>query len=336
MKDLIDARLAGGLPLLFEVADVERARPRGTRRASASARRRARTSCDCDVDRRLRRLPRRLPPRDPGRRADRAATREYPFGWLGILAEVAAVRRRADLRLPRARLRAPSACARPRSAASTCRSTRTTTSRNWPDERIWEELHLRLAHDDGWRSSEGPIIEKGITPMRCFVVEPMQHGRLYLAGDAAHIVPPTGAKGLNLAVADVRVLARGARPRATRRRRPTRWTRYSDTCLRRVWRVAALLVVDDLHAAPLPGRRRVRGSGSSARSSTTSPARARPRRRWPRTTRSRSHDRADRRRPVCARAVGAGGRDRAAQRRARPAYPPTTFPSTTRPAIQRR
>src|SRR5207344_3590152 len=78
---------------------------------------------------------------------------------------------------------------------------------NWPDARIWEELHARLAGDDGWRLTEGRIFQKSVIAMRSFVVEPMQHGQLFLAGDAAHIVPPTGAKGLNLAVADVRVLA---------------------------------------------------------------------------------------------------------------------------------
>jgi p-hydroxybenzoate 3-monooxygenase len=106
----------------------------------------------------------------------------------------------------------------------------------WPDERIWQELHTRFGTDDGWELGEGPIIEKGITPMRSFVVEPMQWGRLFLAGDAAHIVPPTGAKGLNLAVHDVGVLASAL----------IEWYRsgdragldaYSETCLRRVWRV---------------------------------------------------------------------------------------------------
>src|SRR5439155_13405222 len=77
---------------------------------------------------------------------------------------------------------------------------------DWPDERIWEELQLRSALD-GWTLDEGRVLEKGITGMRSFVVEPMRYGRLFLAGDAAHIVPPTGAKGLNLAIADVRVLA---------------------------------------------------------------------------------------------------------------------------------
>ncbi len=107
---------------------------------------------------------------------------------------------------------------------------------NWPDARIWEELHARLATNDGWKLREGPILEKNITELRSFVVEPMQHGRLYLAGDAAHIVPPTGAKGMNLAIADASVLARAL----------ARWYHdgdgslleaYSDTCLRRVWRV---------------------------------------------------------------------------------------------------
>ena len=77
----------------------------------------------------------------------------------------------------------------------------------WPDERIWTELRERLGTTDGWQPNEGPILQKGVTGMRSFVVEPMRHGRLFLAGDAAHIVPPTGAKGLNLAMADVSLLA---------------------------------------------------------------------------------------------------------------------------------
>ena len=81
----------------------------------------------------------------------------------------------------------------------------------WPDARIWEELHRRLRTAAGDTVHEGTVLEKGVTGMRSFVAEPMRHGRLFLAGDAAHIVPPTGAKGMNLAVADVRVLSRGAR-----------------------------------------------------------------------------------------------------------------------------
>jgi p-hydroxybenzoate 3-monooxygenase len=101
----------------------------------------------------------------------------------------------------------------------------------WEEARVWEELRTRLALDVG----AGPIVEKGVTPMRSFVVEPMQHGRLFLAGDAAHIVPPTGAKGLNLAVADVRVLA-GALEDLLARGDGAALRAYSETCLRRVWR----------------------------------------------------------------------------------------------------
>ncbi|MGA7920806.1 MAG: FAD-dependent monooxygenase, partial [Candidatus Acidiferrales bacterium] len=107
---------------------------------------------------------------------------------------------------------------------------------NWPDQRIWRELHTRLESDEGWELSEGPIIQKGITGMRSFVVEPMQCGKLFLAGDAAHIVPPTGAKGLNLAVADVRVLARALSEFYANGRRDL-LENYSQTCLRRVWKV---------------------------------------------------------------------------------------------------
>jgi p-hydroxybenzoate 3-monooxygenase len=120
----------------------------------------------------------------------------------------------------------------------------------WPDERIWEELQTRLGVD-GWTLHEGPILEKGVTPMRSFVVEPMQWRRLYLAGDAAHIVPPTGAKGLNLAVRDVAALAEAL----------VAWYRdghvalleaYSETCLRRVWRAEhfSWWMTTMLHRAP--------------------------------------------------------------------------------------
>ena len=107
---------------------------------------------------------------------------------------------------------------------------------NWPDGRIWEELHIRTATRDGWAPAQGPIIQKGVTGMRSFVVEPMQHGRLFLAGDAAHIVPPTGAKGLNLAVADVAVLARGLADYYKSGQRDL-LDRYSEICLRRIWKV---------------------------------------------------------------------------------------------------
>jgi p-hydroxybenzoate 3-monooxygenase len=106
---------------------------------------------------------------------------------------------------------------------------------NWPDDRIWRELELRLGVDESIRLEEGPILQKGVTPMRSLVVEPMQYGRLFLAGDAAHIVPPTGAKGMNLAVADVRVLSR-ALASFYKSGRTDLLAQYSETCLRRVWR----------------------------------------------------------------------------------------------------
>jgi p-hydroxybenzoate 3-monooxygenase len=107
---------------------------------------------------------------------------------------------------------------------------------DWPDQRIWDELATRLGHgQDGWKLTPGPITDKSVLPMRSYVQTPMRHGRLFLAGDAAHIVPPTGAKGLNLAIADVALLSRAL----------TAWLRennagpagsYSDDALRRVWR----------------------------------------------------------------------------------------------------
>jgi p-hydroxybenzoate 3-monooxygenase len=104
----------------------------------------------------------------------------------------------------------------------------------WPDERIWEELQARLA-SPGWQVNEGPIMDKALTPMRTLVCEPMQYGRLFLLGDAAHIVPPTGAKGLNLAVNDARLLAAALADRY-RDGSDARLERYSETALRRVWR----------------------------------------------------------------------------------------------------
>jgi len=105
---------------------------------------------------------------------------------------------------------------------------------DWSDDRIWSELHLRLSTEDGFVFRDGPIVQKDVIGMRSYVLEPMRNGRLFLAGDAAHIVPPTGAKGLNLAVADVFVLARALSERY-RTGREDRLARYSETCLRRAW-----------------------------------------------------------------------------------------------------
>jgi p-hydroxybenzoate 3-monooxygenase len=106
---------------------------------------------------------------------------------------------------------------------------------NWPDQRVWEELQARVA-GDGFRLKEGPIAQKGVIPMRSYVCEPMRHGRLFLAGDAAHTVPPTGAKGLNLAVADVNLLARALGEHYAQPGRVDLLEAYSATALRRVWR----------------------------------------------------------------------------------------------------
>ena len=106
---------------------------------------------------------------------------------------------------------------------------------NWPDDRVWSELRFRLADTDGFTLAEGAVLDKGIAPMRSFVASPMQHGRLFLAGDAAHIVPPTGAKGMNLAVADVRLLARALAGYYADRREDL-LAAYTDTALNRVWR----------------------------------------------------------------------------------------------------
>ena len=107
---------------------------------------------------------------------------------------------------------------------------------NWSDDRIWSELRIRMATNDGWALPDGPITQKSITPMRSFVAEPMRHGKLFLLGDAAHIVPPTGAKGLNLAIADVRVLA-DALAKFYRHGQTGLLDRFSETCLRRIWKV---------------------------------------------------------------------------------------------------
>jgi p-hydroxybenzoate 3-monooxygenase len=122
---------------------------------------------------------------------------------------------------------------------------------DWPDDRIWDELETRFALDADWTLQRGPITEKSITPMRSFVAEPMRHGRLFLAGDAAHIVPPTGAKGLNLAAADVTLLAT-ALIRWHEHKDDTELNAYSETALRRVWRAEhfSYMMTSMLHTAP--------------------------------------------------------------------------------------
>jgi p-hydroxybenzoate 3-monooxygenase len=231
VKDLIAARLDFGGPLLFEVDDVRveeieteaprlRFRHDGEERTLACA-----MIAGCDG---FHGVCRDAVP-------DGVLSfheREWPFAWLGILAEAAP----SSDELIYAHHERGFALQSMRSPEVTRLYLQCDPADElgaWPDERIWAELQLRLASGD-FRLNEGPIFERGITPMRSFVTEPMQHGRLFLAGDAVHIVPPTGAKGLNLAVADVHVLAQALE----------RWfadgddaglRAYSDTCLRRVW-----------------------------------------------------------------------------------------------------
>ena len=160
--------------------------------------------------------------------------REYPFAWLGILAQAPPSSNELiyayhDRGFALLSMRSPEISRLYLQVASD------EDINNWPDGRIWKELQTRLAVDGDWKLTEGPVIQKGITGMRSFVAEPMQYGKLYLAGDAAHIVPPTGAKGLNLAAADVRILARAFVDfYASGNSRLL--DRYSEICLRRVWK----------------------------------------------------------------------------------------------------
>jgi p-hydroxybenzoate 3-monooxygenase len=159
--------------------------------------------------------------------------RDYPFGWIGILTESPPVSHEL-IYVNHPRGFALFTMRTPQVSRLYLQCDVDEDIANWPDTRIWQELRLRLGDAPGPALPEGPVLQKNITPMRSFVAAPMRHGRLLLAGDAAHIVPPTGAKGLNLAAADVRVLARAlgefyaGSPRLIER--------YSDICLKRVWK----------------------------------------------------------------------------------------------------
>jgi p-hydroxybenzoate 3-monooxygenase len=160
--------------------------------------------------------------------------RVYPFGWFGVLVEAPPATDEL-IYAHHERGFALVSTRSPRIQRLYLQCDPGDDVRNWPDARIWDELHARLATGDGWKLTEGRIFQRGIIAMRSFVVEPMRCGRLFLAGDAAHIVPPTGAKGLNLAAADVRLLSRafGAYYAAGD---TELLEQYSDTALRRVWR----------------------------------------------------------------------------------------------------
>jgi p-hydroxybenzoate 3-monooxygenase len=156
----------------------------------------------------------------------------YPFSWLGILAEAAPATEEL-IYAWHERGFALYSMRGPNVSRLYLQVGPAEQIEQWPDERIWAELQLRLA-SDGWRVNEGAILDKGITPMRSFVCEPMRYGRLFLLGDAAHIVPPTGAKGLNLALNDARLLA-GALAEWYGGGSTRSLDAYSETALRRVW-----------------------------------------------------------------------------------------------------
>jgi p-hydroxybenzoate 3-monooxygenase len=233
VKDLIAARLAAGRPIHFEatrvaIEGIEGEHPRVRFEAGGSAH-----VVDCDF----------VAGCDGFHGACRASIpdgaltvheRAYPFAWLGILVRAAPSRDELvyahhDRGFALFSMRSPSVTRLYLQVAPD------ETLEAWSDDRTWSELRARFEGEDGWHPGEGPILERGVTGMRSFVAEPMRRGRLFLAGDAAHIVPPTGAKGLNLAVADARVLAQvlagwyaggGERILGT----------YSPRCLARVWR----------------------------------------------------------------------------------------------------
>lgn len=204
VKDLVAARLATGAEIIFEVDDtslhdLDSARPKIRYRKDGAEHE---IACDfiagCDGYHGVSR---------PSIPADvlRTYERVYSFGWLGILAEAPItndelIYSNHERGFALYTMRSPEVTR----LYLQCRADEDLGE--WPDDRIWAELHTRLETGDGWAVAEGPILQKSVAPLRSFVAEPMRYGRLFLAGDSAHIVPPTGAKGLNLAVADVRVL----------------------------------------------------------------------------------------------------------------------------------
>ncbi|MET9828611.1 4-hydroxybenzoate 3-monooxygenase [Streptomyces sp. NPDC006385] len=248
-KDLIALQLKDGGPLLFEAealavegADTDHPRVRFRHQGGEDV-----LACDyvvgCDgfwgVSRKA--IPAEL---------TQVFERTYPFGWLGILADVAPshdelVYARHDRGFALLSMRSPSV------SRLYLQVPEGTDAEEWSDEAIWTELERRFETADGWRLERGPLTQKSVTPMRSYVHEPMRHGRLFLAGDAAHIVPPTGAKGLNLAVGDVVTFAR-----ALTHQRETGSTElldaYSETCLRRVWQAERFSydMTTLLHRAP--------------------------------------------------------------------------------------
>ena len=247
VKDLIAARLSSGEPLLFECENVSiheidsspkiRFHHGGERRELA---------CDfiagCDG---FHGVCRDSVPND----RLRTFSWGYPFAWLGILAAVEPSTEEL-IYASHERGFALHSMRSPQISRLYLQVDPNDDLEDWPDDRIWEELSIRLARKDGWHLKDGPTIEKGMSDLRAFVAEPMQEGRLFLAGDAVHIVPATGAKGLNLAVRDVRVLADALT--SWYRGDPSQLPGYSSTCLHHVWRAQhfACWMTEMLHVFP--------------------------------------------------------------------------------------
>lgn len=249
VKDLVALQLADGPPLLFEAEALAVEEPESATPAVRFVHegREHTLTCDwiagCDG---FHGIARDAFPAGVGR----SYAHEYPYSWLGIMAEVAPsgdelIYARGDRGFALHSMRSPSV------SRLYLQVPNGTAPDDWPDERIWDELAARFAIDGDWTLERGPITAKSVTTMRSYIHEPMRHGRLLLAGDAAHIVPPTGAKGLNLAVSDVRVLAR-ALVEFHRTGNARLLDRYSELCLQRVWQ--ATRFSDDmtrmLHAQP--------------------------------------------------------------------------------------
>jgi p-hydroxybenzoate 3-monooxygenase len=247
VKDLIAARTRDGGQVLFEVSDtavhdIDTDRPRVT--FDDVDGRPQELVCDvitgCDG---FHGVSRESVPHE-------AYDHTYPFAWLGILAKAAPTRHELAY-VHHERGFALYSMRSPEITRLYLQVAPDEDINEWPDDRVWAELHTRMALDGESPVLEGPVLDKGITAMRSFVATPMRHGRLFLAGDAAHIVPPTGAKGMNLAVADVRLLAM-ALTELLRRNDSRLAESYSDTALRRVWRAEAFswTMTSMLHVLP--------------------------------------------------------------------------------------
>lgn len=233
VKDLLEARLNAGGKVLFEVKDVSLHQIETNSPVIRFMYEGEQQELHCDF----------IAGCDgfhgPSRQAIPETIRQekqeiYPFGWLGILAKTAPANDEL-IYATHERGFALLSTRTPEIQRYYLQVDPNDSISDWSDERIWKELQLRVETNDGWKLEEGPIIQKSIVSMRSFVCETMQYGRLFLAGDAAHIVPPTGAKGLNLAISDVQVLAEGVK-QFYNNASDKLLTDYSEICLKRIWK----------------------------------------------------------------------------------------------------